>query len=82
MNETLRERVGKCRRHGWTCRLRGRHVRLLIADALVWMDHGLDPAVIARAAFATRKNRGIRLSVEEVRAVTLPAPELLREEGS
>lgn len=81
MNQ-VRDRLEGCHRHGWpSCRLRPVDVRLLLADLPVWTEHGLPRTAAARARAAAEGGRGMRLSYFEITAITLPSPDLLREDG-
>ena len=79
MNDVHR-RLVTAQRHGWTCRLPASAVSLLLDDVQVWLDHGLPRAALERVSRAHRRGRGrgVRLTLDEVRAITLPALDLLR----
>ena len=63
-------RIRAAARRGWGCRLRFPHVAAIVrAEREWWETMGLDGAAMVRITAAHRDLRGVRLTVDECRAV-------------
>ena len=69
MGREALERIRAAAARGWTCHLRVYHAAAIAMELDAWMGLGLSGPAASRIRAAVKRTSGIRLSIDECRAV-------------